>query len=652
MFNFSIGVTALDTAQQGIDLTGQNLANINTPGYHRQTLTQAQLVDGNFNNGVQVLNVVRNVDQLAETAYTNNLYQSASTNAQLDPLQTVQTALSTGTGSLSDLIGQFYNQVTQLTADPSSAAQQNVVVTSLGNLTNQFNSVATQLGTTQTSVGTQITNAVAQVNQITPQIATLNQQIAQQTVAGQEPNALIDQRDQLINQLAGYVDVRTVNQPNGVVNVIGAGEPLVVSNISTQLQYTTSSTGQAVITPQGSTAPVTLQGGSLQGLLQVYNQTIPGYESSLNTLASSFAQGVDAVQATGLSTSGPLTLVSGTRPVTSTTAPLSSAGTEFPVQAGILDISVTNQSTGVITQDQVSINPATQSLQDVANAITSATGGQVQGSINTSTNTLQLQAQAGYSFDFAGRPPTAPTSSTLTGTTTPSLGGVYTGASNDSYTFTVSGSGTVGTTAGLSLNVTDGAGNTVQTLNIGSGYTPGTPLTVADGVTVQLSAGTATGGSFTYPVTSKPDTSGILVALGVNTALTGNSALSLAVNPSLSSDPASLAVSKTGEPGDTSNLQNLAATRDQLNLSGGTQTFEQYYSGIVSNVGSAVQTLQTQQTAQTNLSTQLDAQAQSVSGVNSDQELTNLLQYQKAYQLAAQYISTVNSTLDSLLAIQ
>ncbi len=654
MLAFTTGLSSLTTSQQVLDLIGQNIANANTPGYNRQeALLAAQYFGGPIGSGVAVSYLLRDRSSLVESAYTQNQFESASVNTQVDSLNQVQSLVASGPNSIDTLLGQFFNQVDQLTAQPDDPAQRQVVVSSLSTLAGQFNSLSSNLEQLRAGINSQVQQAVQQVNALTPQIASLNSQINQAEALGQQPNDLLDRRDQLINQLAQYVDVRTVPQPNGVVNVLGAGSALVVGFLAGGLQYGTGPGGNIVITAPNSATPLTVSGGQLGGLLQLYNQTLPSYQGQLDTLAHTLAQKIDGVQATGLGTDGPFTALNGTRAVSDVTVPLASANPEFPVQAGDLFVSLTNQATGQRTLTQVALDPATQSLQQIATAITTATGGQLQATVNTTSRTLQFQAQAGYTFDFAGRPPTSPAFTGFAGTTTPQLGGAYTGAANDAYTFQIAGGGgTVGVTPNLTLQVFDSANNLVASLNVGQGYTPGTALNVANGVTVQLSAGTFTSGSFTYPVVSQPDTTGLLTALGVNTAFTGSTASDLAVNSALAADPGLLSSSRTGQPGDSSNLQQLSALRDQATLAGGTQTFEQYYAGLVGTVGGQAQQLQQQQSAQQALATQLTAQRQAISGVDPNQEMVNMLLYQRQYQYAAHYISTVNTTLDALLNIQ
>jgi flagellar hook-associated protein 1 FlgK len=653
MLAYSIAGSALSVDQQVLNLIGQNLANMNTPGYRTQTANLTELVAGGIGSGVEIGSIVNQDSPFVDSAVTRNTYESASTSAQLQPLQQIQALFTPGSSSLDTQLSQYISDVTKLTSSPEDSATRQAVVGDLQGITSTVNQLADSLDQLRNNIGSQASDVVSQVNQLAPQIAQLNGQIQNLEIQGQPANNLIDQRDQLINQLSQYVDVRTVSQPYDVVNVVGAGVPLVDGNQSFGINYGTDSSGNIDITAQNTATPVNLNGGELQGLVQTYNQTIPSYSSQLNTFVTALAQQVDGVQATGIGSTGPLTSASGTRGVGSTSADLATTTTQYPIQAGTLYVSVTNLATGQRTLDPVAIDPTTQSLSDMATAITTATGGQVQATVDATDNTLQFQAQSGYAFDFAGRSPTTPTfSNNYAGTTTSTLTGAYTGLANDTYSFQVQGAGgTVGTTAGLAVQVLNSANQVVANLDVGSDYTPGTALIVANGLSVSFSAGTFTAGSFSYPVISQPDTSGILTALGVNTAFTGNTGEGLAVNPALLADSSLLSASRTGDAGDGTNLQRLLVSLNQPVLNGNTQTVQQYYSAIVGTVGVQVQLATSQQTAQQALGQQLQNQQQSVSGVDQNQQLLDMLSFQRAFQLSASYVSAINTSISSLLNI-
>jgi flagellar hook-associated protein 1 FlgK len=653
MLSFNIGVSALDASQQAIDVIGQNLANANTPGYQQQRVDLAanrpvQVGELQFGTGVQVTDVQQLSDSLLQNAITANTSDASNSQLQLNTLNQLQAAFGSGTATLGGYIGDFFNQVQQLAADPTSDTQRQVVLSSASTMTGEFNSLAGSISTLQSGLDTQGQQIVGSINSAAQQVAQLNGQIQNATARGISPNDQIDQRNQLVNQIAQYAGVQVVPQSSGAVNLIAGGTALVVGNQANSLAYSVSSDDQGVVTSSGSTTPLSVTDGQLGGLLSLRNQTLPGVLSSLNTLAGQIAQQVDNVQATGLGLNGASTLLSSTRPVSSVSAPLSQAGLALPPQAGTLYVTVTNQATGAQSTTPVNIDPAAQSLQDVAAALSAVPN--VQAVTNAQTGELQVQAAAGYTFDFAGQTPTSPSTAGITGTTVPTLGGAYTGSNNDNYSFQVVGSGTVGVSSGLGLQVTDRAGGVVATLNIGQGYSPGSTLTVANGVTVQLSSGTANNGdTFSAPVVAQPDTSGILTALGLGTFFDGSNAADIGVQPALTNDPSLLAGSRTGQPGDASNFTRMAALADATPLAGGTQTFSQNYDAIAGNLGTQISKLGNLNTSQTALGQQLQTENQSVSGVDTNQQMVSLLSSQQAFEMASQYISAVNQSLIFLI---
>jgi flagellar hook-associated protein 1 FlgK len=652
---YTVGVSALDVAQNALNLIGNNLANANTPGYHEQVmdLTESyptQIGNISVGSGVQIADTRRLIDNPLETAITNQTFALADTTAQLNTLQQVQTNLSPSSGSIGDAIEQFFNDVNRLATNPSDTTQRTVVLDDAQNLAATFNSLSTSLTQIQNGLDTQLNNSITDINSLAQRIAQLNDEIANATVNGATPNDLLDQRGQLINQLAGEINVQVVPANLNQVNVLAGGTPLVVGNQNQKLQYSLASGNQGQVTAAGSTTPLIVTGGQVGGMLAVRNQSLQEVQTQLNTLAGAIAQQVDEVQATGLGLSGPATILSGTRGVNNVNVPLDKAGLAFPPQAGTLYVSVTNLSTGARTLTPVNINPTTQSLNDVAAALSAVPN--IQAVVDPQKGTLQVLAQPGYAFDFAGRLPSAPNTSGYTGTATPQVGGQYTGTSNDTYTFQVIGSGTVGVTPNLQLQVKDSSGNSLALLNIGQGYSPGTPLPAAKGVTVQLASGTVNNGdTFSTPVIAQPDTAGLLTALGLGTFFTGSTASDLAVQPALLNNPNLLAASRNGDSGDNSNLTRLAALQTQPILANGTQTLTQGYNAIVGSVATQVQALTTQQTSQQALAQQLQTQQQEISGVDTNEELVQLMNYQQAFQTASEYIGTVNTTLQSLFLL-
>ena len=133
------------------------------------------------------------------------------------------------------------------------------------------------------------------------------------------------------------------------------------------------------------------------------------------------------------------------------------------------------------------------------------------------------------------------------GTSTASVSGVYSGQSNDTYTFKALGSGTIGTTSGLQVEVKNSSGIVVATLDVGSTYTAGNTLNVANGVSVSFSGGTITSGNtLDLNVINDSDTTNLLAALGINSFFSGTDASNIAVDTNISND-VSLIAASTGK---------------------------------------------------------------------------------------------------------
>lgn len=149
------------------------------------------------------------------------------------------------------------------------------------------------------------------------------------------------------------------------------------------------------------------------------------------------------------------------------------------------------------------------------------------------------------------------------------------------------------------------------------------------------------------PTVADTDTGGVLASLGVNGLFRGSGASDLGVRPEVLADTNTVAASRSGQSGDSSNLSRLAAARDQTVIAG--RTLSQEFTDIAASVGVDVAALSDEQTAQVGLLQNLSAQEQAVSGVSLDEEAINLLAYQRMVEAASRYISVVNTAMDSIL---
>jgi flagellar hook-associated protein 1 FlgK len=608
-----------------------------------------QLNGQSYGRGVEVVDVQRAVSQQLEAAITLQTTQNGYVDSLSTSLSQLQASIPTDSSSIASQLGAVFNSLQQASSQLGNSAARATVVANATTLARQFNALASNMDQMRSSLESQIGSSVTTINATLKQIAQLNAQISSFVDQGVSPNDLLDKRDQLVNAVAQQMPIEIQPGVQQQVTLLQSGAPIVIAGDAQQLSYGLDKNGAMQITVTKGNAPLEINSGELGGMLQARNVELPDYRQRLDDLAHAVSQAFDAIQSTGVGINGGFTQLTGQRGVVNTTAPLNIAGLSFPPQAGSLFVGMTNTATGQRTMVEVPIDPATQSIKDVANAIGSAIPN-VQAFVNSQAGTLSLYASPGYKFDFSGGVDAVPTTSFSAGTTvTATTGGVASGGINDTYKYTFLSSGTVGVTPGLQAQVTDQNNNVIGVVDIGQGYEAGQAIKTVNGVTLSLSPGSVTAGdSLSTRVVGAPDSAGILTALGLNSFFSGNDATSIRVNDQLVSNPDLLATSQTGQPGDTSNLQRFAALQDINILAGGTQTLVGFSNSMVSDLGAQVSALNQQSSTNQVLMTRLQDQQQSLSGVDINEEMVNVIKYQQMFQSASKFISAVNDMLQQL----
>ena len=306
----NIGMQALDVSEAALNTIGNNIANANTPGYTEETVDVSSnpitLSGGDITGGGVTLDqVTSSRDELLNQQIQQQTALQGSANEVSTLLDQAQTYFGdTGTDIASELTS-FSSSLAALSASPSSASTQQTVLTAGQNLAQAFNSTAAGLTSVQSEADSDVTSSVSQINSLTQQIAQLNGELTQSASSGQNGGVIEDQRDELVQQLSNLVGVSVSQSSEGEVITTGNGTPLVMGSQSFNLQTATGANGlQEVEDSNGNDITSNLSGGELGGALQVANQTIPGYLTQLNTLATQFATAMNAAQAEGTDSNG------------------------------------------------------------------------------------------------------------------------------------------------------------------------------------------------------------------------------------------------------------------------------------------------------------------------------------------------------------
>ena len=282
------------------------------------------------------------------------------------------------------------------------------------------------------------------------------------------------------------------------------------------------------------------------------------------------------------------------------------------------------------------LNAAASDGRLVLKSNTSGAGGSLQVTASSNANLLSA-GNADFGSDHA---------------VAVSLSGAPTGGTAGSFTVVAKGDGTVGVTPGLTVEVLDAAGKSLGTFDVGSGYVPGDAIEILPGVQMALAAGdleASHGDAFGFDLIDDSDSANVLGALQIAALFTGSGAADVDVAAAVAADPRLLAGSRSGDPGDGSNFLSLAGLRE-LGLAGlSGRTFTQGFGDLVASVGVDVESNRTAGEAQVQLVMTLENQRESISGVNQDEEMLHLLEYQHLYQAAGKYLQTLSETQQTLL---
>lgn len=303
-------VQSLDAASGGLQVTNNNIANANTPGYSRQVAILQEATpttDGSISvgNGV-VLEGFQSVrDELVQMRIQQQTQANSGANAQLSSMQQIQPTFTTSTQDIGTEMSALFSSISSLSANPNSSAAGEAVLTAGKNLATAFNTASNTLTSQQSSLNSQVTQDVGQINQLTQQIAALNPQISELNATGQNGGTLLDQQNQLVLSLSALTNVAVTQTPNGVTLTTGNGTPLVMGAQSFTLQTATGSNGMTQVLDQnGSNITTSISSGDLGGTIQTRDQTIPGLLGQLDTLANQFGSAMNAAQAKGFDQSG------------------------------------------------------------------------------------------------------------------------------------------------------------------------------------------------------------------------------------------------------------------------------------------------------------------------------------------------------------
>lgn len=320
---------SMQAQMTGLNVAGQNLANVSTPGYTRQTVDIQTSPDistsiGDEGTGANVVAIQRAVNTLLNSQIVTQQSSSGYYTAQQSALQNLQTNLdeflngtastsSTTDNSTSDtgLAGQLSNLFDAFQAvatSPTSIPARQALVSQAQTVASTFNQIDSQFSSTKSSLNTSLNNDVTSANQLLTGIAQLNGQISSAEFSGGTPNDLLDEQQQDLQSLAQLTNIQTSTESNGTVDVSIDGQNLVSGDklMDTLQTYDASGngSGQLLLQTVSGGANLTLTGGTMQGTISARDGELATMQNSINTLASTLITQVNSVSSGGYSLSG------------------------------------------------------------------------------------------------------------------------------------------------------------------------------------------------------------------------------------------------------------------------------------------------------------------------------------------------------------
>jgi flagellar hook-associated protein 1 len=618
---FGISISALQAFQQAIAVTSNNVANASTPGYDDESLDLvAAPPQSNGALGIGAGVVVAGVSRAFSQAETNQLNTSQSSLGSLTAIQNytsqIDNLFGTTAGGLTTALQTYYSGWSDVANNPTSTAARQALLGDAQSLAASFQSSSTQLNNLNDDVNTRVTADVQQINSLGQSIATLNTQIVAATATGQPPNTLLDQRDQLVSNLSQLVGVSTTTDSNGGLNVfIGNGQPLVLQNVTTTLttvpdQYNASQLDVSTSTDNGVSISGSITSGDLGGLLSARSQVINPALNQLGQIATALSQSANSQQNSGLDLSGQFGA-----DLFSVGAPLATASSNN-TDATTATVSIAN--TGALTADNyvLAYNGGAYTLTDASTGANVALTG-------AGTPASPLTA-AGLSIVLSGTPAAG---DKFLIQPTVQAAGTFNVALNDPSKLAAAGAIATSAADTNAGNAIIAGGTVLDAANPNLLNT--TTITFTSPTTYSVNGA----GSFAYT------SGGNITQNGWQTQITGTPA----------ANDTFTVQSNAGGTGDNTNATAGANQQTQGVLNGGTVSISGAVSALVTGLGAQAAQINTAQTAQTAVNTQAQQAVQSTSGVNLDEEAANLLQWQQAYQAAAQVLTVANSLFTTLI---
>lgn len=666
-----IGLTGLLTSKSALATVSHNIVNADTEGFSRQrvdirTIDPLRYGDNFVGQGAVLTGISRIsnqflVDQLRRDTQNFNAYDSYHEFAvRMDSL------LGDESTAITPTLQSFFNSLQDLSNDPTSVPIRQVVLSEANALANRFNTIYDQLYQQNEALNTAMSTVTSQITELAASIADLNESIATAAAnsVGDQPNDLLDQRDQALRELSELVGISVVSNANNTVDVsIGTGQPLVINDRSFELSAVSNINGVNRFDIQldvlNSSINVTDQvgGGRLGGLLKVREELMDPIFNELGRLAMVVSDTFNTQHRLGMDSNSNL----GNDFFEDINDPIAESARIAPSSdnAGNSGISVTVDDVGVLTADNYRMY--------------------YDGTNVTVTNRTTDQVVSVFA------PPAVP------GTVTLASEGITlnfnSGALAAGDEFLVAPSRPYASQMEVRVSSIDQIAaafpvrTTIPLANAGRGYVERVEMTeTTDPVTgaafvgarsvppvlelqppyqVVFTSGTDYDVYDVSGLSAVPPTAAVLVSSGVfvpnqsNSLLAGAGITDAGYDVVFNGVPVADDIINIeyngGGKADNRNIALLGALRTEKTVLN-KASYQESYAQLVSGVGTRTRDASIGQEASQSIMRQTESQRDKVSGVNLDEEAADLIKFQQSYQATARIIQVSQQLFDAILS--
>ncbi len=692
-------LTGLFTNQAALRITGNNIANVNTPGYARQVLQQEQVIAGTQSVGVKISEVQRIVDSFLESASLTAKSNATEFTVQREFHDRLQGLLGRpdSDGTLSARVDRMFASLSELALSPADRVARQASLADLQSFTDEVSRLSQTIQDLRGDVNNQIAEQVNVVNEALRRAHELNPLIVREKVLGGETGGLEDQRTLALQTVADAVDIRVTQNADGSVNVATGTGAALIDGVLRQLEYTapgavTSQTpfnpiiirtinpATGAFTGSAKALDSSVQSGRIRGLLDLRDRDLVNMSLSLGELSANMMDQLNAIHNSFSAAPAPNSL---------TGRPTALSGTNAPDFTGIVTFAVVDAGNQVVSTHTVDFDgapPADFNAMIAAvnaglgaagtlaltNGVMSFTAANATHGVAIAQDTAAPSQRAGRGFSHffgmndllaANTPGRYETG--LTGAEPHNLapGGATTFEIRDANgnllaQHTMNAVGTNyndlladlnGSPMGTFMNFSLDAAGALQI----------TQLPGFNGLDITVTADT------TNHASSSVTFSGLF---GIGDRYLADAAQNVGIISRIASDPGQFALSQfdltaapgsiglaTGDQRGVLALQALetkaVSFRGAGELASMSVSLSQYGAAVLGNAGLMAQRVTNQETDNKALSVEIEERRANVSGVNLDEELANMIVFQNSFNAAARLLTTAQELYDALLAI-